>query len=50
MADETKGIKKKEQISLVPRYYCNGAVHKSFESADRLDACGLMEKIIQIRS
>ncbi len=51
MADETKDVKKKEQISLVLRYYFSGAVHESFlhfESADRLDAAGLTDKIIHI--
>ncbi|KAF3853893.1 hypothetical protein F7725_014581 [Dissostichus mawsoni] len=51
MADETKDVKKKEQISLVVRYYFNGAIQESFlhfESAERLDAAGLTEKIIHI--
>ncbi|XP_062326326.1 zinc finger MYM-type protein 1-like [Osmerus eperlanus] len=51
MADETKDVKKKEQISLVLRYYFSGAVHESFlhfESADRLDAAGLTDRIIHI--
>lgn len=51
MADETKDLKKKEQISLVLRYYYAGAVKESFlhfESADRLDAAGLTHKIIQV--
>ncbi|XP_022529426.2 zinc finger MYM-type protein 1 isoform X1 [Astyanax mexicanus] len=51
MVDETKDVKKKEQISLVVRYYFSGAVHESFlhfESADRLDAAGLTDKIIHI--
>ena len=30
IADETKDLKKKEQLSLVLRYYYNGAVHKRF--------------------
>ncbi|KAF3837723.1 hypothetical protein F7725_009491 [Dissostichus mawsoni] len=30
MADETKDVKKKEQISLVVRYYFNGAIQESF--------------------
>ena len=30
IADETKDLKKKEQLSLVLRYYYNGAVHESF--------------------
>lgn len=51
MVDETKDVKKKEQISLVVRYYFSGTVHESFlhfESADRLDAAGLTDKIIHI--
>lgn len=51
MADETKDVKKTEQISLVLRYYFNGAVQESFlhfESAERLDAAGLTNKIIHI--
>lgn len=53
MVDETKDVKKKkkkEQISLVLGYYFR-AVHESFlhfESADRLDAAGLTDKIIHI--
>lgn len=30
IADETKDIKKQEQISLVLRYYYNGAIQESF--------------------
>lgn len=30
MADETKDMQKKEQMSLVVRYYYNGAIHESF--------------------
>ncbi|XP_034093931.1 zinc finger MYM-type protein 1-like [Gymnodraco acuticeps] len=51
MADETKYVKKKEQIYLVVRYYFNGAIQESFlhfESAERLDTAGLTEKIIHI--
>ena len=52
MADEIKDTKKKEQISFVLRYYYHqGAVKESFlhfESADRLNAAGLTEKIIQV--
>uniref|UniRef100_A0A6Q2XCH7 TTF-type domain-containing protein n=1 Tax=Esox lucius TaxID=8010 RepID=A0A6Q2XCH7_ESOLU len=51
MADETKDTKKKEQISLVLRYYYQGAVKESFlhfEAAEHLDAAGLTEKIIHI--
>lgn len=49
IADETKDLKKKEQLSLVLRYYYNGAVHESFldfQQATRLDAEGLKDKII----
>lgn len=51
MADETKDAKKKEQISLVLRYYYRGAVKESFlhfEAAEHLDAAGLADKIIGI--
>ena len=47
IADETKDLKKKEQLSLVLRYYYNGAVHESFldfQQATRLDAEGLRTK------
>jgi len=50
IADETKDLKKKEQLSLVVRYYYNGAVHESFldfQHAQHLDAKGLSEMIIQ---
>lgn len=49
IADETKDLKKKEQLSLVLRYYYKGAVHESFldfQQATRLDAEGLKDKII----
>uniref|UniRef100_A0A667WWJ6 DUF4371 domain-containing protein n=1 Tax=Myripristis murdjan TaxID=586833 RepID=A0A667WWJ6_9TELE len=49
LADETKDLKKEEQISLVLRYYYRGTVHESFmhfEHADKLDAAGLTEKIV----
>lgn len=49
IADETKDLKKKEQLSLVLWYYYNGAVHKcflDFQQATRLDAEGLKDKII----
>lgn len=45
-----KTLQKREQISLVLRYYYNGTVHESFmdfEHADRLDAAGLTEKIVK---
>ncbi|XP_040890423.1 zinc finger MYM-type protein 1-like isoform X2 [Toxotes jaculatrix] len=51
IADETKDVKKKEQISIVLRYYYSGAIQESFlhfESTEKLDAAGLSEKIIQI--
>jgi len=44
MVDETK---KKEQISLMLKYYYQGAVKESFlhfEAAERRDAAGLTEK------
>lgn len=49
LADETKDLQKQEQISLVLRYYYKGTVHESFmhfEHADKLDAAGLTEKIV----
>uniref|UniRef100_A0A3Q1G6C2 DUF4371 domain-containing protein n=1 Tax=Acanthochromis polyacanthus TaxID=80966 RepID=A0A3Q1G6C2_9TELE len=49
IADETKDLKKKQQLSLVLRYYYNGAVHESFldfQQATRLDAEGRKDKII----
>ncbi len=50
IVDETRDLKKKEQLSLVLRYYYNGAVHESFlefKQATDLDAEGLTQKIIQ---
>ena len=50
IADETKDLKKKEQLSLVLRYYYNGAVHESFldfQRASELDAVGISQKIVQ---
>lgn len=50
IADETKDLQKKEQLSLVVRYYYNGAVHESFldfKHAQHLDAKGLSDMIIQ---
>ncbi len=50
IVDETRDLKKKEQLSLVLRYYYNGAVHESFldfKQATELDAEGLTQKIIQ---
>lgn len=49
LVDETKDVKKKEQMSFVLRYYYNGVVHDSFlefQEAEKLDAAGLTEKII----
>lgn len=49
IADETKDLKKSEQLSLVLRYYYDGAVHESFldfQRASELDAAGLSKKII----
>ena len=49
IVDETKDVKKKEQMSFVLRYFYNGMVHESFlefQEAERLDAAGLTEKII----
>ncbi|XP_069482613.1 zinc finger MYM-type protein 1-like [Ambystoma mexicanum] len=51
MVDETKDIAKKEQMSLVIRYYYNSSICESFltfEAAERLDAAALSQKIIQI--
>lgn len=49
IVDETRDLKKKAQLSLVLRYYYNGAVHESFlfKQATELDAEGLTQKIIQ---
>ena len=50
IADETKDLQKKEQLSLVLRYYYNGAVHESFlemQHAQHLDAKGLSDMIIK---
>ena len=44
-----KDLKKQEQISLVLKYYYRGTVHESFmhfKHADKLDAAGLTEKIV----
>lgn len=49
MADETKDMQKKEQMSLVVRYYYNGAIHESFlcfQAAETLNAAGLSEMIV----
>lgn len=48
LVDETKDVKKKEQISFVLRYYYNGVVHESFlefQEAENLDTASLTEKI-----
>ncbi|KAF3856817.1 hypothetical protein F7725_017540 [Dissostichus mawsoni] len=50
IADESKDLQKKEQLSLVVRYYYNGAVHESFldfQHAQHLDAKGLSKMIFQ---
>uniref|UniRef100_A0A8C2DXL4 TTF-type domain-containing protein n=1 Tax=Cyprinus carpio TaxID=7962 RepID=A0A8C2DXL4_CYPCA len=50
IADESKDLQKKEQLSLVVRYYYRGAIHESFldfQHAQDLDAKGLSDKIIQ---
>lgn len=49
LVDETKDIRKQEQVSFVLRYYYNGAVYESFlefQQAEKLDAASLTEKII----
>uniref|UniRef100_A0A8C4RRK3 DUF4371 domain-containing protein n=1 Tax=Erpetoichthys calabaricus TaxID=27687 RepID=A0A8C4RRK3_ERPCA len=51
MADETKDVSKQEQISFVLSSYYNGTIKESFlhfESAERLDAVGLTEKIVHL--
>lgn len=51
MADETKDVKKKKQMSLMLRYDYDGALQERFhhfECAEKLDAPGLGEKIIHI--
>nr|XP_054592247.1 zinc finger MYM-type protein 1 [Nothobranchius furzeri] len=50
IADETKDLQKKEQVSLVIRYYYRGVIHESFidfMKADSLDAAGLTDLIIK---
>ncbi len=42
-------FRKKEQMSIVLRYYYNGLIYESFlesQEAEKLDAAGLTEKII----
>ena len=49
IADKTKDLKKKEQMSIVIRYYYNGAIHESFlcfQAAESLDAAGLSKLIV----
>ena len=49
LADETKDLQKKEQMSVVLRYYYNGAIHGSFlcfQALDSLNAHGLSQMII----
>ena len=49
LVDETKDFKKQERISLVLRYYYRNTVHESFmhfEHAEKVDAAGLTEKIV----
>uniref|UniRef100_A0A3B5PPY9 DUF4371 domain-containing protein n=1 Tax=Xiphophorus maculatus TaxID=8083 RepID=A0A3B5PPY9_XIPMA len=49
LADETRDLQKKEQISLVVRYYYSGAIHESFlhfQSAESLDTEGLTKMIV----
>ncbi|KAL2102076.1 hypothetical protein ACEWY4_003837 [Coilia grayii] len=50
IADETKDLQKKEQMSFVIRYFYNGAIYESFldfVKADHLDAAGLSSLIIK---
>lgn len=50
IADETKDLQKKEQMSFVIRYFYNGAIYESFldfVKADQLDAEGLSNLIIK---
>lgn len=49
IADETKDLQKKEQMSLVVQYYYNGAIHESFlcfQATESLDAAGLSQMIV----
>ena len=51
MADETKDVRKSEQLSLVLRYLCNGKIKESFlqfECAENLDAASLSGKILTV--
>jgi len=50
MADETKDISKKEQLSVLVRYVRNGLIHEWFIGhihATQLDASVLTEYILQ---
>lgn len=50
MADETKDVSKKEQISLVLRYYNEGSIKERFllfKAADKLDASSLANTITE---
>lgn len=50
IADETKDLQKKEQMSFVVRYYYNGTINESFldfVNAEQLDAAGLSRLIIK---
>ena len=49
MVDETKDVRKMEQLSLVVRYFYKGEIKESFlqfESAQNLDAASLSEQIL----
>lgn len=49
LVDETKDVKKMEQMSFVLGYYYNGVVQESFlefQEADKLHAASLTEEII----
>lgn len=51
LADETKDIAKKEQMSIVLRYYYNGEIKESFlhfEALEQLDAAELTKRIVSI--
>ena len=53
IADETKDISKKEQLSIIVRYVYSGLVHERFIKyvhATELDAASLTENILQIIS
>lgn len=49
LVEQTKNIPKKEQLSLLVRYYYNGVVQESvleYQKAEHVDAASLTEKII----